>query len=66
MVPCHSAVLDGVYSMCEGWNPDITLFAGNGHGHVRLKFNASGANPIYGRSATVTPKSKECKYFIKF
>lgn len=52
--------------MCEGWNPDITLFAGNGHGHVRLKFNASGANSIYGRSATVTPESYSCLYYIKF
>ena len=31
-----------------------------------VNFSASGANPIYGRSATVTPKSMECKYFIKY
>ena len=66
VVPCHSAIFDGVYSMCDGWYPDITNFVGNGHGHVLLKFNASGANPIYGMSATVTPKSRECKYFIKY
>lgn len=66
IVPCHSAVFDGVYSMCDGWHPDITLFAGNGHGHVWLKFNASGANPIYGSSDTVTPISLSTNYFIKF
>lgn len=66
IVPCHSAVFDGVYSMCDGWHQDITNFVGNGHGHVWLKFNASGANPIYGRSTTVTPESYSCKFFIKF
>lgn len=66
VVPCHSVVFDGVYSMCSGWDPNMTSFAGVGHGHVWLKFNASKSNPIYGGSATVTPKSRECKYFLKY
>ena len=52
--------------MCDGWHQDITNFVGNGHGHVRLIFNASGANPIYGRSVTVTPESYSCLYYIKY
>ena len=31
-----------------------------------LYFNASKANALYGNSSTVTPKSRQCKFIIKY
>ena len=66
VIPSHSAIFSGVYSTCAGYASKITNFIGTNHDHSWLSFNASGANPIYGRSATVTPESYSCLYCIKF
>lgn len=44
---------------------------GTGHGganqaNSNVYMNASRCSGVYGASSTVTPKSRKCKYFIKY
>ena len=33
---------------------------------AHIYFDASKSNDLYGKSSTVTPLSRKCKYFIKY
>ena len=39
---------------------------GNGGSNMMHLFSASSSNAIYGSSATVTPLSESCRFYIKY
>ena len=64
-IHAYSAGSVGCFSISGSIKKAGTGNDGGSKGVVH-KFNASWSNSLYGASSTVVPKSRKCKYFIKY
>lgn len=57
---------DGAFSSVYYASGHIARSSDNNYGQYYVNFDASKSNALYGKSSTVTPLSRKCKYFIKY